>query len=90
MKEIFIDGEYEYDYEELDGVYTLYHNHSEQWNLHTKGGVALQIIDDGNGLKFGGKKIKNRIDYSQSIYLTILLKLINKDYKFEVSNKVIF
>lgn len=90
MKEIFVDGEYEYDYEEVDGVHTLHYNNSEYWNSNIRNTIALQLTDDGNGLIFGEEKLKKKINYSQSIYLTILLKLINKDYKFEISNKVIF
>ena len=91
MTQIFIDEQYEYDYEELDGVHTLYYNNCEQWNKHTRGEIALQLIDDGNGLIFGEEKLKkNSINYMQSVQLTIILKLINKDYKFEISNKVMF
>jgi hypothetical protein len=90
MQEVFVDGEYEYDYEEVNGVHTLYYNNCEHWHSHIKGTIALQLINDGNGLKFGEEKLKKRIDYSQSLYLTILLKLINADYKFEISNKVTF
>lgn len=89
MTQIFINQEYEYDYQEVDGVHTLYRNNSEQWIASVKGEVVMKITDDRNGLIFG-EKLKKRIDYSESIYLTILLKLINKDYKFEISNKVMF
>ena len=89
MTEIFIDEEHEYDYEEVEGVHTLYYNNSGYWNSSVRNTIALQITDDGNGLIFG-KKLKNRIDYSESVCLTILLKLINKDYKFEISNKITF
>lgn len=89
MTEIFIDGEYEYDYWNIDNRHTLYRNNSEIWNSHVRGELVMEITDDGNGLIFG-EKLKKRVDYSESIYLTILLKLINKDYKFEISNKVMF
>ena len=91
MTEIFIDGEYEYDYENIGNTHTLYRNNSEHWNSHVRGELIMEITDDGNGLIFGEEKLKkNSINYMQSVQLTILLKLINKDYKFEISNKVIF
>ena len=91
MKEIVIDREYEYDYEEVGGVHTLYYINSKHWHSNVRGKIALQLSDDGNGLIFGEEKLKkNSINYMQSVQLTILLKLINKDYKFEISNKVIF
>lgn len=89
MTQIFIDEQYEYDYEEVDGIHTLYRNNSEIWNSNVRGEVVMEITDDGNGLIFA-EKLKKRINYSESICLTILLKLINKDYKFEISNKATF
>jgi hypothetical protein len=88
MKEIFIDGEYEYDYELIDNIHTLYYNNSENWDINVRNTIALQIIDNGNNLIFS-KKLK-KVKYDKSLYLTILLKLINIDYKFEISDKTIF
>lgn len=90
MKKIFIDGEYDYDYEKVDCIHTLYYNNCEHWNEDTKGTIALQIIENNEGLKFSEEKIKRSIDYSQALHLTILLKLINVNHTFEISNKIIF
>ena len=88
-KQIFVDDIHEYDYELIDdNRHTLYYSNEEQWNDHIKGYVALQIVDDGNGLiiKFNEK---NRIDYSEAEQLYILLKLINQPAKYEISTKVL-
>ena len=86
---IFVDGEYEFDYEVLDNnKHTLYYSNSDIWNLHIKNTVAFQIEDDGNGLKLLTKfNEKSRIDYSESEYLFILLKLINQPRIYEISTK---
>lgn len=87
---IYLDGNYEYDYEELDGVHTLYFNNSECWQSDTRGTIAFSLTDDENGLIFSARENKNRLNYSESIYLTILLKLINADYTFEIGTKTEF
>lgn len=90
MKEIFIDGTAEYLYELKDRTHILYFNHGEQWNSSVRGQVILKIKDDGNRLKIR-KKIKNsELCYMTALHLTILLKIIHGDYKFEIAEKISF
>jgi hypothetical protein len=51
----------------------------------------MSIVDTGNALKIGGQQTKNNnLSYMESLHLTILLKLINSDYKFEIGEKIEF
>ncbi len=86
---IFVDGEYQFDYEVLDNnKHTLYYSNNELWSSHVRNEIAFQIEDDGNGLKLLTKfNEKSRIDYSESEYLFILLKLINQPCIYEISTK---
>lgn len=91
MKQIFINGIHDYDFEKKDRSYNLYFNQGDQWQSHTRGKLALSLEDTGNGFKV--KKIKGReFNYSQALYLTILLKIAHRadDYKFEMSDKIEF
>jgi len=90
MKEqIFIDGEYDYDYAIVDDTkHTLYYSNAEHWSSHVKGQIAFQLEDDGNGFRILTKfSEKNRIDYSESEYLYILLKLANSPRTYEIGTK---
>ena len=89
-KQIFIDDIHEYDYELIDdNRHTLYYSNASQWSSNVQGYVAMQIVDDGNGLisKF---REENRIDYSEAERLFILLKLINFPAKYEIGTKILF
>ena len=90
MKEqIFVDGDYDYDYAIVDdNKHTLYYSNVEHWTSHIRGEIAFQIEDDGNGLKILSKfSEKKRIDYSESEQLYILLKLINTPCNYEIGSK---
>ncbi len=78
---IIVDGRHEYDYSLEENVHTLRYSDNGSWTYPNE--VAMQIVDDGNGLiiKFSEK---NRIDYSEAEKLLILLKLINKDTIYEL------
>lgn len=78
---ILVDGRHEYDYSLEENVHTLRYSDNGSWTYPNE--VAMQIVDDGNGLiiKFSEK---NRIDYSEAEKLLILLKLINKDRIYEL------
>lgn len=78
---ILVDGRHEYDYSLEENVHTLRYSDNGSWTYPNE--VAMQIVDDGNGLiiKFSEK---NRIDYSEAEKLLILLKLINKDTIYEL------
>ncbi len=88
MKEIFIDDVAEYQYELKGKTHYLYYNSSDQWNDHTKSTVALSITDNGDELKIN-TKIK-KLDCMKALYLTILLKIIHSEYRFEMADKIKF
>jgi hypothetical protein len=81
MKQIVIlDGEYEYDLIIEDGNYLFYHSKSECWQEITKGTLAYEVKNDGNGIKIESKNL----DYSQSYLLYIALRLEHKDHNIEI------
>lgn len=81
---IIVDEIYEYDYDVQDNVHTLKYSNNGNWTQPK--GIAMQLVDDGNGLviKFNEK---GRIDYGEAEQLLILLKIINKDTKYEMVTK---
>jgi hypothetical protein len=83
---IIVDGRHEYDYFlEDDNVHTLSYSDNGSWTYPNE--VAMQVMDDGNGLVIKFRE-KGRIDYSEAEQLLILLKIINRDIKYElVTNK---
>ena len=83
---IIVDGKHEYDYFlEDDNVHTLSYSNNGEWTHPNE--VAMQVMDDGNGLVVYLDE-PTRIDYSEAEKLLILLKIINKDTKYElVTNK---
>ena len=78
---ILVDGRHEYDYSLEENVHTLRYSDNGSWTYPNQ--VAMQIVDDGNGLIIKFRE-KNRIDYSEAEQLLILLKLINKDIIYEI------
>ena len=87
--QIFIDDEYNFDYELVDGnKYTLYYCDSEDWIISLRGEIALQLIDSGNGLKILTKfDAEDKMSYCESEMLLILLKIIHNPAKYEIAQK---
>jgi len=86
-KQIFVDDNYDYDYEVVnDNMHTLSRSYASQWSDHVRGEVAMKIENDGNGLVVRFNE-KGRIDYSEAEQLFILLKLIIDPAKYEISSK---
>lgn len=83
---IIVDGKHEYDYFlEDDNVHTLRYSDNGSWTYPKE--VAMQVMDDGNGLVVQLDE-EGRINYSEAEILLILLKIINRDIKYElVTNK---
>jgi hypothetical protein len=79
---IIVDGKHEYDYTlEDDNVHTLRYSDNGSWTYPKE--IAMQIVDDGNGLIVQLDE-EGRINYSEAERLLILLKIINRDTKYEV------
>lgn len=82
---IFVENvhEYDYSYNKEKRTHILYYSEGEQWTINYKGDIALEIKDTGNGLKIKSLRKKNYLDYSEAVYLDILLRIIHKEYKIE-------
>ena len=89
MKHILVNNEYEYDYELTcndsgEYVHSLYYSDTDNWSIGNKSTLAMQIIDNGNGLKVGEK----HLDYGEVNELHLLLRLIDdNENKFQVFTK---
>ena len=82
---IIVDGRHEYDYSLEENVHTLRYSDNGSWTYPKE--VAMQVMDDGNGLVVQLDE-EGRINYSEAEILLILLKIINRDIKYElVTNK---
>ena len=82
---ILVDKKHEYDYEVKDNVHTLRYSDNGEWTYPKD--VAMSIVDDGNGLIVQLDE-EGRINYSEAERLLILLKIINKKYKYEMVTKI--
>jgi hypothetical protein len=86
-KQIFIDNEYQYDYEQNGMMHTLSYSNVEYWSSHIRGKVALVIKDDGNGYSIQGPFKKSDIDYAEAERLEILLRILNQGPSYEIGTK---
>jgi hypothetical protein len=81
-KEIFVDGQYDYDLVIENNQYKLFYSNAEHW-CH-KGELVLGLEDDENGFKMiVPLENKGRINYSEAQELYILLSAV-KEAKIEV------
>jgi hypothetical protein len=93
MKQIFVDGEYDYDYSEEvadngDVMHILFTSNGEHWSSGYRGVEILSITDNGDGFIFNHSKPKKEMDYHYAFYLSILLKMISfNGCKVEISDK---
>ena len=80
-------GNHEYDLmvseENQETTLSLYHSNGDQWTEYTKGTLAMEMLDDGNGVKFS-KKLK-KLDYSELAYVKILVNLSSELEKYKDS-----
>ena len=90
-QQIFVDGGYDYDYEVVDdNIHTLYYSKREHWTESLRGEIAFQIEDDGNGFNLLTKLTdKKKLDYSESEYLYILLRITHTSNIYEIGTKKI-
>lgn len=80
---IFVDDVYEYDYVEEDDNCKLLFSNGSQWTFPNT--VALEVKDTGNELIIYDKENKLVVlDYAMAEYLTIVLKIMNKNTKYEL------
>jgi hypothetical protein len=86
-KQIFIDGEYQYDYEKNGMIHTLSYPNIDFWGSHLRGETAFKIKDDGDGLSIQTPLKKNNIDYAEAEKLEILLRIINSGPVYEIGTK---
>ena len=92
MRQIFVDGVYDYDYskeETEQGItHILFRSNSEHWNSNYRGVEILSITDNGDGFIFNHSKPNIEMDYHYAFYLSVLLKMISfNDHKVEISVK---
>ena len=79
-EEIYINDKHEYDYHKLEAssnvtVHTLYYSDNVEWIADVRNTVAMQIVDDGNGIELIGITTKKTIGYNEAERLHILLRL---------------
>jgi len=79
-EEIYINGSHEYDYHKLNAatnvtVHTLYYSDNEDWADNLKKQVAMQLVDNGDGIEIIGACTKKHLDYGEAEQLHILLRL---------------
>jgi len=84
-KNIFLNKVHTYDFEIIDGIYTLSYADSDRWSSGIRGTKAISIEDNGNDLiiKYhDGKSTKKTVDYDIAHALNILLTLMHEEENF--------
>ena len=89
-EEIYINGKHEYDYHKLSSktnvtVHTLYFSDDEEWAEDHRNTVAMQLVDDGNGLEIIGVNTKKSINYLEAEQLHILLRLSSSQSVYQIA-----
>ena len=86
MEQIIVDNKHEYDYKLEDTNHELYYSDNGDWSY--PGELALEIIDDGDGLDVRtGEGSLVYLDYYTAEMLVVLLKLVNRERIYEVVTK---
>jgi hypothetical protein len=89
-EEIYINDSHEYDYHKLEAtehatVHTLYFSNNNEWADELKKGVAMQLVDTGNGIQIIGLCTKKEIDYLEAEQLHILLRLASVHSIYQIA-----
>jgi hypothetical protein len=89
-EEIYINDVHEYDYHKLKvtsstTVHTLYYSDHYEWAEGSRKTVAMQLVDDGNGIEIIGACTKKHLDYLQAEQLHILLRLSGDKYVYQIA-----
>ena len=79
-EEIYINGKHEYDYHKLEAtsdvtVHTLYFSDDDEWADNLKKQVAMQLVDNGDGIEIIGACTKKHLNYLEAEQLHILGRL---------------
>ena len=93
-EEIYVDGNHEYDYvrDNLSKdlvIHTLYYSNSHEWADHIKTTIALELIDNGNGMLIKQIDVEEEINYLQIEQLHILLRLSSDDSLFQIAKPAV-
>jgi hypothetical protein len=89
-EEIYINSRHEYDYHKLEAapnitVHTLYFSDDEEWTDNLKKQVAMQLVDNGNGIEIIGINAKKHLDYLEAEQLHILLRLASSHSVYQIA-----
>ena len=89
-EEIYINGRHEYDYHKLEAaksvtVHTLYFSDDEEWGDSTKKQVAMQLVDNGDGIEIIGACTKKNLNYLEAEQLHILLRLSSTHSVYQIA-----
>ena len=89
-EEIYINDKHEYDYHKHDvakniTVHTLYFSDSDEWDDSMKKQVAMQLVDNGDGIEIIGACTKKHINYLEAEQLHILLRLSSTHCVYQIA-----
>jgi hypothetical protein len=89
-EEIYINGKHEYDYHKLQAtpdviVHTLYYSEDEEWANDVRKQVAMQLVDNGDGIEIIGACTKKNLNYLEAEQLHILLRLSSTHSVYQIA-----
>jgi hypothetical protein len=89
-EEIYINSRHEYDYHKLEAtrnvtVHTLYFSDDEEWAENMRKQVAMQLVDNGDGIEIIGACTKKNLDYLEAEQLHILLRLASTHCVYQIA-----
>ena len=89
-EEIYINSRHEYDYHKLEAtsnvtVHTLYFSNDDEWSDSMKKKVAMQLVDNGDGIEIIGINAKKQLDYLEAEQLHILLRLSSTHSIYQIA-----
>ena len=89
-EEIYINDKHEYDYHKHDvakniTVHTLYFSDADEWNADLRKQVAMQLVDNSNGIEIIGACNKKVMSYLEAEQLHILLRLSSTHCVYQIA-----
>ena len=93
-EEIYINDRHEYDYHKLivtdhTTVHTLYFSDDFEWGADTRKTVAMQLVDNGDGIEIIGINAKKHINYLEAEQLHILLRLSSGNSVYQITEPAV-